>query len=106
MAPCRIPKGWSCRKEKCARLSCITERKPDIKFTSTMERNFVEVKVENQQVKCLVDSGANISCISQYLLHHVKSNAVIRKSKITSGIGVCAEVHSILGITTLELIDC
>lgn len=62
----------------------------------------MEAKVEYQQVKCLVDSGANISCINQYILHCVKPNAIVQKSKITSGIGVCGEVHSILG-TTLEL---
>lgn len=62
----------------------------------------MEAKVEYQQVKCLVDSGANISCINQYFLHCVKPNAIVQKSKITSGIGVCGEVYSILG-TTLEL---
>ena len=62
----------------------------------------MEVRVENQQVKCLVDSDANISCINQYLLHRVKPNAIIQKSKITSGISVYGEVHSILGTTSLQ----
>ena len=63
----------------------------------------MEVKLQNLPVKCLVDSGASISCISQHQLQRLKPTTAIDRSSITSAIGVCGEVHPVLGETLLEV---
>ncbi|CAG2193750.1 unnamed protein product [Mytilus edulis] len=55
----RISKGWCCQKDRCARLSSVIPGTASFQFTTTMERNFVEIGLENHQVRCLVDSGAS-----------------------------------------------
>ncbi|CAG2232745.1 unnamed protein product [Mytilus edulis] len=67
----RISKGWCCQKDRCARLSSVIPGTASFQFTTTMERNFVEIGLENHQVRCLVDSGASFSCISQHQLKTV-----------------------------------
>ncbi|CAC5403419.1 Retrovirus-related Pol polyprotein from transposon gypsy,Retrovirus-related Pol polyprotein from transposon 297,Retrovirus-related Pol polyprotein from transposon 17.6 [Mytilus coruscus] len=68
-----------------------------------MERNFVEIGLENLQVKCLVDSGASFSFISQHQLYRLNTTTAIQRSTINSAIGVCGEVHAIIGEIVLQL---
>ena len=95
--------AWCCRKERCATLSGITRDDPEDIFTTSMDRNFISLRVEDHTERCLVDSGASISCISQYLLRKVKPNAIIERPSILCGVGVCGEIHRVLGETVLEL---
>ncbi|CAC5388206.1 unnamed protein product [Mytilus coruscus] len=94
---------WCCRRSKCASLSTVTGREADIEFKSSLERNFMYLNIENSNQKCLIDSGATISCISQHLLKELKPQADIQRSSIFSGVGVCGEVHPVLGQATLEI---
>ena len=103
MAPRKFRQGWCCRKQRCASLSTITDQQIDYEFTASMERNFINLQVENQVEKCLIDSGAAFSCISKHLLGKLKPDADISKSSISSARGVCGEVHEVLGETVLQL---
>ncbi|CAC5378615.1 unnamed protein product [Mytilus coruscus] len=99
----RIKNIWCCKRSKCASLSTVTAREADIEFKSSLERNFMYLNIENSNQKCLIDSGATISCISQHLLKQLKPQADIQRSSIFSGVGVCGEVHPVLGQATLEI---
>ncbi|VDI32371.1 Hypothetical predicted protein [Mytilus galloprovincialis] len=99
----RIKNIWCCKRSKCASLSTVTAREADIEFKSSLERNFMYLNIENSNQKCLIDSGATISCISQHLLRQLKPQADIQRSSIFSGVGVCGEVHPVLGKATLEI---
>ncbi|CAC5397914.1 unnamed protein product [Mytilus coruscus] len=99
----RIKNIWCCKRSKCASLSTVTAKEADIEFKSSLERNFMYLNIENSNQKCLIDSGATISCISQHLLKQLKPQADIQRSSIFSGVGVCGEVHPVLGQTTLEI---
>ena len=99
----RYKGGWCCNKFRCARLAGINKEEQENIFRTTMDRNFINLQVENDIVKCLVDSGASISCISRHLLHKVNPSAKIGKPTIFSGVGVCGEIHRVLGETVLDL---
>lgn len=99
----KVSQGWLCQKRRCSQLSCMTQGTPELQFTAAMERNFVEAKLQNTPIKCLVDSGASISCISQHQLQRLQYNADIQESSITSAVGVCGEVHPVLGEVMLEV---
>ncbi|VDI60399.1 Hypothetical predicted protein, partial [Mytilus galloprovincialis] len=100
----RIKNIWCCKRSKCASLSTVTAKEADIEFKSSLERNFMYLNIENSNQKCLIDSGATISCISKHLLRQqLKPQADIQRSSIFSGVGVCGEVHPVLGKTILEI---
>lgn len=99
----KVSQGWLCQKRRCSQLSCMTQGTPELQFTAAMERNFVEAKLQNTPIKCLVDSGASISCISQHQLQQLQYNGEIQESSITSAVGVCGEVHPVLGEIMLEV---
>ncbi|CAG2252792.1 unnamed protein product [Mytilus edulis] len=99
----RISKGWCCQKDRCAKLSSVIPGTASFQFTTTMERNFVEIGLEDHQVRCLVDSGASFSCISQHQLYRLNTTTAIQRSTINSAIGVCGEVHAIIGEIVLQL---
>ena len=99
----KVSQGWLCQKRRCSQLSCMTQGTPELQFTAAMERNFVEAKLQNTPIKCLVDSGASISCISQHQLQQLQYNGEIQDSSITSAVGVCGEVHPVLGEIMLEV---
>ena len=103
MAPKKFRKGWCCRKPRCAALSPITDGQPDYHFTASLERNFIDLHIENEIERCLIDSGAAFSCISKHMLKKIKPDADIQRSSLFSAVGVCGEVHPILGETMLQL---
>lgn len=99
----KVSQGWYCQKKRCSQLSCMTQGTHELQFTAAMERNFVEAQLQNTPIKCLVDSGASISCISQHQLQRLQHYADIQESSITSAVGVCGEVHPVLGEVMLEV---
>ncbi|CAC5393320.1 Transposon Ty3-G Gag-Pol polyprotein,Transposon Ty3-I Gag-Pol polyprotein,Retrovirus-related Pol polyprotein from transposon 297,Retrovirus-related Pol polyprotein from transposon opus [Mytilus coruscus] len=103
MAPRKFKKGWCCRQPRCAALSPITDQEPDFEFTASLQRNLINLTIEDQSEKCLIDSGAAFSCISKHVLRKIKPNAKIQRSSLFSAVGVCGEVHPILGETVLQL---
>ncbi|CAC5378937.1 unnamed protein product [Mytilus coruscus] len=103
MAPRKFKKGWCCRQPRCAALSPITDQEPDFEFTASLQRNLINLTIEYQLEKCLIDSGAAFSCISKHVLRKIKPNTKIQRSSLFSAVGVCGEVHPILGETVLQL---
>ena len=103
MGPKTDKGGWCCKRIRCARLCSLSTIKPDVKFVAPMDRNCIKLNIEQSSAKCLVDSGAAFCCISKYLLKRVKPNAVIQRSSVFSGVGVCGEIHQVLGEVELEL---
>ena len=57
----------------------------------------MQVKFGKHTVQCLVDTGAEISAMSKHLLNQVAPNATIRPSNLSNIVGVCGEVHRVLG---------
>ena len=55
------------------------------------------MKFGKHTVQCLVDTGAEISAMSKHLLNQVAPNATIRPSNLSNIVGVCGEVHKVLG---------
>jgi len=103
MAPKGKSEDWCCRKSRCTKLATVAQSEPYIEFNTAMERHFINLNIRKQRVKCLVDSGASICCISKYLLDRINSNAIIQRSTIFSVVEVCGEVHPVLRETILEL---
>ena len=57
----------------------------------------MQVQFGKHTVQCLVDTGAEISAMSKHLLNQVAPNATIRPSNLSNIVGVCGEVHKVLG---------
>lgn len=68
-----------------------------------MDSNFIELSFENYTVKSLVDTGASLSCISQFLLNKLKHLCYsIEQPEYFKVYGVGGEVLDITGCVTLE----
>lgn len=52
-------------------------------------------------VSALIDTGANISCVSRSLLHRIGLNKPLEHSKISQVFGVGGYTHKIEGCSTL-----
>ena len=66
-------------------------------FTPKLNKNRMQVKFGKHTVQCLVHAGAEISAMSKPLLNQVAPNARIRPSNLSNIVGVCGEVHRVLG---------
>ena len=64
----------------------------------------INVKIANLDRKCLIDTGASVSCISQSLLNRLKpaQNSNITKSAYNQVFGVGGEILKITGCITLR----
>ena len=82
---------------------CNISEEPVMAFTPKLHKNLMKIKVGNQTVDCLLDTGAAICAISHHLLKQVAPNAQIRPSYLTAIVGVCGERHSVLGMVEFEL---
>ena len=71
-------------------------------FTPKLNKNRMQVKFGKQTVQCLVDTGAEISAISQHLLNRVAPDATIRPASLSNIVGVCGEIHRVLGQVELD----
>ena len=72
----------------------------------------LRVTISNHTVNVLVDTGASVSCISEYLCHKVIPNysqrlqnepGFIGKPSFNAIKGVCGEVHPVRGTVDLDL---
>ena len=77
---------------------------PTICIASTvaeLDRNIIQISINGRKTHALVDTGANISCISEPLLHKLNISAPFEQSRIQQVVGVGGEVHAVLGQVTL-----
>ena len=93
---------WICSVNVCKANSINTTDEPVMTFTPKLHKNLMKVKVGNQAVDCLLDTGAAICAISQHLLKQVAPGAQIKPSHLTAIVGVCGERHSVLGMVELN----
>ena len=98
MAPKSAKKHqWLCSKKTCKNESSVDPDCPVMNFTPKLNKNRMQVKFGKHTVQCLVDAGAEISAMSKHLLNQVAPNATIRPSNLSNIVGVCGEVHRVLG---------
>ena len=99
---------WKNRRQwLCSRQACKSENKVDpdcpvLNFTPKLNKNKMNIKFGKHSVQCLVDSGAGISAISKHLLSRVAPEAMVRPATLTNIVGVCGEIHQVLGQVDLE----
>ena len=93
---------WICSVNVCKANSINTTDEPVMTFTPKLHKNLMKVKVGNQAVDCLLDTGAAICAISQHLLKQVAPGAHIKPSHLTAIVGLCGERHSVLGMVELN----
>ena len=102
------PKGakkhqWLCSKKVCKNNSDNSDTEsPVMNFTPKLNKNRMQIRFGKHTVQCLVDTGADISAISRHLLNQVAPNAEIRPSTTSKIVGVCGEVHRVLGQVELD----
>ena len=98
MAPKSAKKHqWLCSKKTCKNERSVDPDCPVMNFTPKLNKNRMQVKFGKHTVQCLVDTGAEISAMSKHLLNQVAPNATIRPSNLSNIVGVCGEVHKVLG---------
>ena len=98
MAPKSAKKHqWLCSKKTCKNERSVDPDSPVMNFTPKLNKNRMQVKFGKHTVQCLVDTGAEISAMSKHLLNQVAPNATIRPSNLSNIVGVCGEVHKVLG---------
>lgn len=69
-----------------------------------MDGNCIHININGKNIRCLIDSGASISCCSINLLRSLNINTKqIQQSRIQNAVGVGGEHHSILGLISLPL---
>ena len=93
---------WMCSKKVCKTVNIVDPDQEIINFTPKLNKNRMQVKFGKQTVQCLVDTGAEISAISQHLLNRVAPDATIRPASLSNIVGVCGEIHRVLGQVELE----
>ena len=65
------------------------------------KNNLVQVNIGKQTCSALLDSRAFISCLSEHIYRRSFKNVEITPSSYTNIVGVCGEVHRVLGQVTL-----
>lgn len=96
----RNKETWCCSKANCRINSANVKNKNlimDVGFRLNLHKNFFDIEINSKSVQCLLDSGADISAISKFLLDQVAPDAEIKKSHLNQIIGVCGETHQVLG---------
>ena len=102
------PKGakkhqWLCSKKVCKKNSDNSDTEsPVMNFTPKLNKNRMQIRFGKHTVQCLVDTGADISAISRHLLNQVAPNTEIKPSTTSKIVGVCGEVHRVLGQVELD----
>ena len=103
MAPKRNQKKqWMCSSKACKTKDENHSEKPVMAFTPKLNKNLLKIKVGSHTVDCLLDSGAEISAISNHVLKQVAPTAQLNTSTLTAIVGVCGERHSVLGMVDLS----
>ena len=66
-----------------------------------LEGNFVQINLGKHTSKALLDTGASISCLSEHVYRQSLKNIEIMPSSLAHIVGVCGEVHRVLGQVTV-----
>ena len=69
-----------------------------------MDKNRINVEIYGTKTLGLVDSGASLSCISDYLLNKLNDKQIrLNNSEIPNIFGVGGEKHQVMGKVSLPL---
>ena len=101
MAPQKTGHSWQCSQRICKNLEVNAADTPINAFTQVINKNKLQIDINSRKVDCLIDTGAQISCISRYILQQVAPTADIHPAELKAVVGVCGERHPVLGATTL-----
>ena len=94
--------NWHCSKKSCSVNSASIDRSTcNLVLTTPLENNLVQVNIGKQTCSALLDSGASISCLNEHIYKRSFKNVEITPSSYTNIVGVCGEVHRVLGQVTL-----
>ena len=94
--------NWHCSKKSCSVNSAGIDRSMcNVTLTAPLEGNFVQINLGKQTFSALLDSGASISCVSEHVYRRSFKNVEILPSSFAHIVGVCGEVHKVLGQVTL-----
>ena len=101
------PRQKNRRQWLCSRQACKSENKVDpdcpvLNFTPKLNKNKMNIRFGKHSVQCLVDSGATISAVSKHLLSRVAPEANVTPASLSNIVGVCGEIHKVLGQVELE----
>ena len=93
---------WHCSKKSCSAYSATIDRSTcHLSLSTPLEGNYVHIDLCKQTSKALIDTGAQISCMSEHIYRKSFKNYEIRLSSLSNIVGVCGEVHRILGLVTV-----
>ena len=67
-------KQWMCSSKAC-KTKDENHSKPVMAFTPKLDKNLLKIKVGSHTVDCLLDSGAEISAISNHVLKQLAPTA-------------------------------
>ena len=94
--------NWHCSKKSCSAYSATIDRSTcNLSLSTPLEGNYVHIDFGKQTSKALIDTGAQISCMSEHIYRKSFKNYEIRPSSLANIVGVCGEVHRILGLITV-----
>ena len=94
--------NWHCSKKSCSAYSATIDRSTcNLSLSTPLEGNYVHIDFGKQTSKALIDTGAQISCMSEHIYRKSFKNYEIRPSSLANIVGVCGEVHRILGLVTV-----
>ena len=94
--------NWHCSKKSCSAYSATIDRSScNLSLSTPLEGNYVLIDLGKQTTKALIDTGAQISCMSEHIYRKSFKNYEIRASSLSNIVGVCGEVHRILGLITV-----
>ena len=94
--------NWHCSKKSCSAYSATIDRSTcNLALSTPLEGNYVHIDFGKQTSKALIDTGAQISCMSEHIYRNSFKNYEVRPSSLTNIVGVCGEVHRILGLITV-----
>ena len=94
--------NWHCSKKSCSVNSASIDRSAcKVALIAPLENNLIQVNIGKQTCSGLIDSGATISCVSEHIYRRSFKNVEIMPSSLAHIVGVCGEVHKVLGQVTL-----
>ena len=64
--------------------------------------DFLHIDFVKQTSKALKDTGAQISCMREHISEKIFNNYEVRPSSLANIVGVCGEIHRILGLMRLD----
>ena len=94
--------NWHCSKKSCSVNSAGIDRNMcNVTLMAPLEGNFVQINLGKHTSRALLDTGASISCISEHVYRQSLKNIEIMPSSLAHIVGVCGEIHRVLGQVTV-----